>query len=120
MIIEIAGQQWMVHKASANDPGLYVDGTARRGACWLGKAEIFISDELRGDQLFRVVMHELAHAYIYSTQAITPESWSEEDVCELIGIYAWEMSVMGQRVCSTLFPEVKLRSYDTVLREARA
>ena len=32
MVIEIAGQQWQVHKDDAHHPGVMVDGTARRGA----------------------------------------------------------------------------------------
>ena len=119
MIIEIAGQQWLVEKVESHHPGLFVEGTARRGACWCGSAEIYISNELKGDQIARVVMHELAHAYIYSTQAVQPESWTEEDVCELFGIYAWEMSAMCQEVCRDLFPEVALRPWTRIQKEAR-
>jgi hypothetical protein len=119
MIIEIAGQQWQVHKVEAHHPGVMVDGTSRRGACWCGKAEIYISNEVAGDQVARVVMHELAHAYIYSTQAVQPEAWSEEEVCELIAIYAWEMSVLGLQICEELFPKTKLRSVNLVRHEAR-
>ena len=119
VVIEIAGQQWQVHKVEAHHPGVLVDGTARRGACWCGKADIYISNEVTGDQVARVVMHELAHAYIYSTQAIQPESWVEEDVCELFAIYAWEMCALCQAVCNQLFPEVKLRPWNTIQREAR-
>ena len=119
MIIEIAGQQWQVHKVEAHHPGVMVDGTARRGACWCGKAEIYISNEVTGDQVARVVMHELTHAYIYSTQAIQPESWGEEDVCELFAIYGCEIAVMCQTICQDLFPEVKLRRYELGFREVR-
>lgn len=118
-MIEIAGQQWLVDKVESHHPGLFVGGTARRGACWCGSTEIYISDELKRDQVARVVMHELAHAYIYSTQAVQPESWGEEDVCELFAIYAWEMCALCQAVCNQLFPEVKLRPWNTIQREAR-
>lgn len=119
MMIEIAGQQWQVQKVEAHHPGLFVDGTARRGACWFAKAEIYLADELSGDQVSRVVMHELTHAFIYSTQAAIPESWGEEEVCELFGIYAWQICVMCQAVCQQLFPEVKLRPWNLIQREAR-
>ena len=119
MIIEIAGQQWQVHKVEAHHPGVIVDGTARRGACWCGKAEIYISNEVTGDQVARVVMHELAHAYIYSTQAVQPEEWSEEDVCEMIAIYAWSMCLLCTLICQELFPEVKLRPWYSKPVEAR-
>ena len=119
MILEIAGQQWRIHRAEPHHPGLFVDQTARRGTCWTGRAEIYISDELQGDQVARVVMHELAHAYIYSTQACTPEGWSEEEVCDLFAIYAWEMCALCQQVCNTLFPEIKLRPWSSVQCEVR-
>ena len=118
-IIEIAGQQWQVHRVESHPPGLVVDGTARRGACWCGKAEIYISNELTGDQVARVLMHELAHAYIYSTQAAQLESWAEEEVCDLIAIYAWEMCALCQALCQDLFPGVRLRPWNTIQREAR-
>ena len=119
MTIEIAGQQWLVEKVESHHPGLFVEGTARRGACWCGSAEIYISNESKGDQAVRVVMHELTHAYIYSTQAIRPESWNEEDICEMFAIYALEMCEMCQAVCRDLFPEVKLRKYKEVCGEVR-
>ena len=114
MIIEIAGQQWQVHKVEPHHPGLVVDGSVCRGACWCGKSEIYLSSELTGDQVARVVLHELAHAYIYATQAVQPESYTEEDICELVGIYAWEMGALCQAVCRTLFPEVVLRPWSTI------
>lgn len=120
MVIEIGNQQWTVRKVAAHHPGLMVDGTARCGACWCGHSEIYISDELTGDQVARVVMHELAHAYIYSTQAIQAESWTEEDVCEMVAIYAGPMCLLCQLVCQELFPEAKLRPWHTMVAEARA
>ena len=103
MVIEIGGQQWTVQRVESHNPGLFVDQSARTGACWPSRAEIYISDELKGDQVARVVMHELTHAYIYSTQAAIPESWDEEAVCELFAIYAWEMCALCQSICQQLF-----------------
>ena len=119
MTIEIAGQQWQISTVGAHRPELMVNGTSRLGACWCAHLDIWISDELRGDQVPRVVMHELTHAYIYSTQAITPESWSEEDLCEFMAIYGQEVSEMTKLVCMELFPEVKLRTYQFAPREVR-
>lgn len=118
-MIEIAGQQWTVMAVPAHGPGLWVDGTVRRGACWPATAKMYISEELAGDQASRVIMHELVHAYIYSTQAITVESWSEKDVCELFAIYGWEIAAMCQLVCQNLFPEIKLRKWAEIAREVR-
>lgn len=111
MVIEIAGQQWSVLRVESHDPGLFVDGTARQGACWCGKSVIYLATELEGDHVARTVMHELTHACIYATQAAIPETWNEEDVCELFAIYARPMSILCQLVCQTLFPEVAARPW---------
>lgn len=119
MVIEIAGQQWQVLKVESHDPGLFVDGTARQGACWFGKSVIYLADELSGDHVARTVMHELTHAYIYATQAAIPESWDEESVCDLFAIYAESMCMHCQAICKELFPEVKLRPWLTGTAEVR-
>ena len=119
MIIEIAGQQWSVQAVEAHDPGLFANGDECRGTCWCGKSEIYLSKELSGDQVPRVVMHELVHAYIYATQAVKPENWTEEDMCELIAIYGWQMCVLGRQICEELFPKVKLRPWNITYGEVR-
>lgn len=119
MVIEIAGQQWSVMKVDSHHAGLYVEGETCRGTAWSGNAEIYLSNELKGDQVMRVIMHELTHAYIYSTQANVPESWSEESVCELFAIYGSDIVVLAQAIHKSLYPEVKLRPYHESCTEVR-
>ena len=119
MLIEIAGQQWSVEKIDAHQPGLTVDGTACRGATWCGQAKIYLSNELKGDQVMRVILHELTHAYICSTQAINTESWTEEDVCDLVAIYGNDIVVLARAVHRSLYPEVHMRDYLEAYKEPR-
>ena len=119
MRIEIGGQQWSIEKVNAHHPGLFCDGDSCSGTTWNGSAEIYLSNELKGDQVARVVTHELTHAYIYSTQAVRPEQYTEEDICELVAIYAWEIAVLTQEVCRELYPDIKTRSWSTIQKEAR-
>ena len=119
MVVEIAGQQWDIKTVAAHHPGLCVDGTFRSGACWCAKYTIYLSNELAGDQVARTTMHELVHAFIYSTQALTVESWREEDICEFFAIYGEELVAVLRVVCKRLFPATVLRKWDTKTQEAR-
>lgn len=119
MIMEINGQQWEILKVEAHHPGLFVDGTARAGTTWPMTLKMYLSDELKGDAIARVIAHELSHMYLHSTQISQQETWSEEELCEFMGIYGWNIAALTQGIHKELYPSDILRSWDTVLREAR-
>ena len=87
----ILDQEWTVEKVHSHDANLYVGNEACIGSMWAAKQAIYISDELSPERAFRTLIHELCHAYINATQAIVPENWSEEAVCDLVSIYAYEI-----------------------------
>lgn len=105
MSITINGTRWKVFKTDSHSPGLIADGDTCRGTCWCGDLNIFLSNELTRATAGRTIRHELAHAWIYTTQAAIPETWSEEDVCELIAIYAQDIAEVAQYVLDVLWPE---------------
>lgn len=105
MHILIAGQKWDVLKVSGHDPGLYADAKTCLGTAWPGHLRIYISAELEGDSALRTIKHELVHAYIYSTQAIRPETWDEEDVCEFLSIYGDEIIQQANLVYTKFFAD---------------
>lgn len=90
----ILDQEWQAHKVPSHDPGLYVDGSERVGTTWPMQRCVYLSDELSEQAAMRIIRHELTHAYISATQAISPEGWHEEDVCDLVTIY-------GEHICAT-------------------
>lgn len=104
MEVTINGRRWVVCKTDSHNPGLLVDGDLCRGACWCGDLTVFLSNELTRATAGRTIRHELAHAWIYATQAAIPETWSEEDVCELIAIYAQDIAEVAQYVLEVLWP----------------
>lgn len=110
MTITINGTRWTVFKTDSHSPGLIVDGDTCRGACWCGNLTIVLSNELTRATAVRTIRHELTHAWIWTTQAVIPETWSEEDVCELIAIYAQDIAKVALDVLNTLWPE-KVHSY---------
>jgi hypothetical protein len=86
--ITITDQKWDVFFTDAHDPELVVDGTYRMGTTWPARYEIYISNEIKGDRLKRILSHELVHALIESSQIVKSESYTEEDLCEFMAIYA--------------------------------
>lgn len=110
MTITINGSKWVIYKTDSRSPGLIVDGDTCRGTCWCGDLTIFLSNELTRATAGRTIRHELAHAWIWTTQAAIPETWSEEDVCELIAIYAQDIAKVAMDVLNTLWPE-EVHSY---------
>lgn len=111
MLLVINGQQWEVLKVGAHHPGLYVENTARAGAAWPMAMEVYLSDELKGDSVLRTIIHELGHAWLHSTQISQQETWSEEELCELLSIYGPEIVAASLEVHKQLYPEVKPREY---------
>lgn len=103
MNIKIGSLDWTILKAKSHDPVLMVDGVECTGTTWLGRAEIYIDDALEGSRALRTIAHELCHAYIFSTQAIRPETWDEESMCDFIAEYGKEISTVAFNVYQTLF-----------------
>lgn len=106
MKFNIRDQHWSAEIVPAHDPGLWVDGTARIGATWPITCKIYVSDELNADQGYRVILHELTHAFIAATQAHSPESWTEEAVCEMVSIYGDEIIARANALTGGLYGKV--------------
>ena len=106
MKFNIRDQHWSVEVVPAHDPGLWVDGTERTGATWPVAHQIYISDELNEDQAYRVILHELTHAFIRATQVHSPESWTEEAVCEMVAIYGDEIIGQANALVRGLYEKV--------------
>lgn len=106
MKFNIRDQHWSIEIVPAHDPGLWVDGTARIRATWPVTCKIYISDELNADQGYRVILHELTHAFIAATQVHSPESWTEEAVCEMVSIYGDEIIACANVLTGGLYDKV--------------
>ena len=106
MKFNIRDQHWCIETVPAHDPGLWVDGTARTGATWPVTCKIYVSDELNADQGYRVILHELTHAFIVATQVHSPESWTEEAVCEMVSIYGDEIVALANKLTGGLYGNV--------------
>lgn len=103
MRIHINHLVWEVNIASTTDPELMVDGEMCRGTTWYGKQQIFLAAELNANTALRVIIHELTHAYLYSTQMRIPESFNEEEVCDFMACWAQDILVTADVVFQELY-----------------
>ena len=60
------------------------------GVCILQTTTIVVNDELKGEHLKRVILHELIHAFFYS-YARNNENITEEDVAEFVEVHFHEI-----------------------------
>ena len=101
----INGFEWEINIIPATDPELYVDGDICRGTTWFGKYQIFLSSDLTSSTAKRVIVHELTHAYLFSTQMRVPETFTEEEVCDFIACWADHIYSSANNVYKALYCE---------------
>lgn len=103
MRIHINHLLWEIKIVPTTDPELRVDGEMCRGTTWYGKQQIYLAEELNGNTAMRVIIHELTHAYLYSTQMRIPENFNEEEVCEFVACWATDIISMADEVYLGLY-----------------
>lgn len=103
--IDILGQHWLVAVVDSHDASLVVGNDVCRGATWVGKQAIYLSNELSFDLMKRVLTHELTHAWLYATQMSVPETFDEEQVCELFAIYCESIHNMCNQLMEVMFKD---------------
>ena len=103
--IDILGQHWLVAVVDSHDASLVVGNDVCRGATWVGKQIIYLSNELSVELMRRVLTHELTHARLHATQRSVPETFDEEQVCELFAIYCESIHDMCNQLMEVLFQD---------------
>lgn len=103
MLIEINEKYWEIKKVPSNDPLLYYDGGFSRGATWCTSQVIALSDDLNLYTASTVILHELSHAFLASTQVSVPESFNEEQVCNFVADYGEQIQRMASSIYQTLY-----------------
>lgn len=111
------GYLWRVRFVNANDPML-VDrsGTLTVATTDPNSLTVYISNQLYGEFLHRVLVHELGHCVIFSFglldeihQMVHPKYWveAEEWVCNFIAnygitVFKTSYSILGERAIDIL------------------
>lgn len=102
MVIKLVNSDWKIELKSPNDPALYVDGSARCGACWPAAKMIAISDELSEGSAREVIRHELCHAVFAKTQITRSDQFSEEEICDMVGKWGGYIEDLQKKAFSCL------------------
>lgn len=110
MRIHINHLLWELKVVPTTDPELRVDGELCRGATWYGKQQIFLAAELNANTALRVIIHELTHAYLWSTQMRLPDTFTEEEICEFVACWAFEILDTANSIYTKLYGPGTLRN----------
>lgn len=86
--IKILDTEWEAKIAKAGSPELLLDSTECIGTAWYSQTTIYISDKLSDTAKVSTLLHELTHAYLAQTQLKQQETYTEEEVCQVVANYA--------------------------------
>lgn len=101
-------QVWEIKEVPSESGKLVVGGQFRQGAIHYDTQTLYLLDSLKPDRKKEVLLHELGHCFLYATQCYYEKNnFTEEEVCEIIALYAVQMvSVMkkyfdteGEEIC---------------------
>lgn len=110
MIFAVNGDEWRVKRVSWDDPVL-ID---RTGSLCIATTDpktmtVYLADWLEGSLLARVLIHEMAHATMWSNNLIAdirkmvkPENWiqAEEWICNFMADYGMKIYSDAAKVLS--------------------
>lgn len=108
MKIEINNLIWEIAIVPNTNPELIVNGNAAAGATWFMQQKIYLSADLTKETVRSVIAHELAHAFLLSTQ-IRPtgdaneENYSEEEMCNFVSMYGEQIFVLTDKIYNELY-----------------
>lgn len=118
--IAVCNEVWSVSRVPTNSPKLYVDGHFCRGTTWIGHREIAIAEEVSEEAALRVIRHELAHAYLASTQIRQIDEFNEEDLCEFVAIYSEALIMQARQVVQRLYKPAPSKAYTAAAPKTEA
>ena len=94
----INGVEWQVVKTSTTHPKLFrSNGSLSIGACDNATKKIYLNENLRGEQLKKVLCHEITHAAMFS-YGVNLTIEQEELVADLIATYGEEIIDVTNRI----------------------
>ena len=93
----------------SNKKDLLVKGKQCRASISYGQKIIWLDEKLKTsqDNLRRAITHEITHAFIYETKFTQAETYTEEDLCDFVAIYAKPIIRATERAIKGLLREGK-------------
>jgi Zn-dependent peptidase ImmA (M78 family) len=92
MKADINGISYEIKEIEPTHSMLLVGDRRCAGTCHYHHQEIYLSDASKHDSKYVTLCHELAHAFLAETQLEEKESFTEENLCEFVGMY-------GKKIC---------------------
>ena len=105
----IAESMWGIEIVPPNSPGLLVGEENLNGATWFTLQKIYISSDVPKCSVKQVIIHELTHAFLYSTQMRIPDKMTEEEVCDFFGRWGCAITEQADYIFSQLYQENERR-----------
>lgn len=87
MKIEINGKHWTIEERPTNDSFLYWENGRLTGSTHYFHKLIVIDETLLKESKETVLRHELTHAFLHETQIQQKDEYTEEELCDFVGIY---------------------------------
>jgi len=95
-------KKWTVREVSSDDPKLTYRGKQSWGMTYFKTKEIYIDEEMSPDRKIEVIRHELTHAVIFDTQFAETKKYTQEDLCDLMGIYGKIICEIADKIMKKL------------------
>lgn len=88
MKVLINGIRYDIKEVEPLDSNLLIGERRCAGATHFHHQMIYLSNTAKQDSKYTTLCHELAHAFLQETQIEAKEDYTEENLCEFVGIYA--------------------------------
>lgn len=92
MNVLVNGIKYNVKEVEPTHSMLLIGDKRCSGTCHYHHQEIYLSNALKLDTMYNTLCHELSHAFLAETQLENKENFTEENLCEFVGIY-------GKKIC---------------------
>ena len=102
--IQICNMNYTVKIVNEDDEHLKLDGYYRGGIANRREEVIYLSNDLNDEMIKRVLLHEIAHVYIYGSGMAQVE-WQEENVADFIEAHLLEIYETYKKLVSELLGE---------------
>ena len=76
-----------IELVSPDNYQLEYSGERLRGATLFFKNKIVLADTLTDDDIYIILAHECTHATLFDTQLDSKDNYSEENMCDFMGVY---------------------------------
>ena len=101
MIIKVNNMNWEIKEVESSHSMLLVRGAVGQGTSHFLHKEIYLDKDLKPEHKQQVLRHELTHAFMSETQISDKDTYDEEELCEFVGLYGYEIAFIADKYMLT-------------------